>query len=587
MRIESRKQYTPRNRRYVRAYFLPFLIFLFFINTHNTVLCKSDEASRFGGRLIMATVSDPKTFNPIVAQETSSTQILNFIFEGLTDTDPESGAVIPNLAERWSHDGEGKVWILSLRHDVFWSDGAPFTAGDVVFTFKQLIYNPNIITGYKSILTIDGREIQVEAIDDFTLRFTLPSTFAPFLRSLTLPIMPRHVLEPAAENNTFNEAWGIREDPERIIGTGPFMIDQYRPGEKVVLRRNHYYWKRDENNNRLPYLENIVFLIIQSQDIALLKFKNQEIDMYGLRGVDYPWLKPLEGKGYFQIYDLGPTLSRYFVSFNQNRGVNPHTSQPYMPRAKNKWFTNRNFRKAIAHSINRAQIIDLIYNGLAIPQHSTMSPASGYYYNPDVVKYDFDMEKARDILAAEGFLDKDNDGFLEDNDGNAVTFNLYLSSGNVQATQLANLIRKDLAQLGCEVNLIQVEFNTLVNKLSFTFDWDIVLIGLTGGIEPHFGANVWFSHGPLHMWYPRQKEAATLWEKRIDEIFQAGVQELDEAKRKRLYDEWQRIVADEVPVIFTVIPLNIIAVNNRLQNIKPTPLGGVLHNIEEIYIKQP
>ncbi len=303
-----------------------------------------------------------------------------------------------------------------------------------------------------------------------------------------------------------------------------------------------------------------------------------------MRGIDYPWLRPLEEKGYFRIYDLGPTMSRYFLTFNQNKGINPNTSEPYMSEVKNKWFCNRNFRKAIAHSINKSEISELIYNGLAIEQHSTMSPSSGYFFNPDVCKYDFNMEEARSILASEGFVDRDNDGVLEDKEGNDVSFELYLSSGNVQSTQLANLIRKDLSELGCEVNLIQVEFNTLVNKLSFTFDWDLVLIGLTGGIEPHFGANVWFSNGPLHIWYPRQKEAATEWENRIDEIFLSAVQELDKEKRKILYDEWQRIVANEVPVIFTVIPLNIMAVNNRLQNVKPTPLGGVLHNVEEIYI---
>ena len=582
-----RRQYTPQNKKHYFPYFLPLFLFFLFVNPHHEIQgTEPDTAERFGGRLVLATVSDPKTFNPIVAQETSSTQILNFLFEGLTKTDPKTGAVIPNLAQAWSHDETGKVWTVNLRPDVVWSDGTPFTAHDVVFTFNEIIYNPTIITGYKSILTIDGCPIVVRALDDVTLRFTLPSLFAPFLRALSLPIMPRHVLRDAVGNNTFNEAWGIRELPQRIIGTGPFMLGQYRPGGKVILRRNPYYWRRDAEGNRLPYLAEIIFLIIQSQDIALLKFKNQEIDMYGLRGIDYPWLKPIEEKGYFTIYDLGPTMSRYFLAFNQNNGVNPHTGEPYMPPDKNAWFTNRNFRHAIAHCINRRQIIDLVYNGLATPQHATMSPASGYFYNPDVVRYEFNREKARAILAGEGFRDRNNDGILEDKDGNTVSFNVYLSAGAVQTTHLANLIRKDLSQLGCEVNLIQVEFNTLVNKLSFTFDWDVVLIGLTGGIEPHFGANVWFSHGPLHMWHPRQKQPATEWERRIDEIFLQGVQELDESHRKPLYDEWQRIVADEVPVIFTVIPSNLTAVNNRLQNVKPTPLGGVLHNVEEIYIRQ-
>jgi len=542
--------------------------------------------SLHGGSIVLSTSTDPKTFNPIVAQETSSTQILDLIFDGLTKMDPQTGDIVPHLAERWEHDENGIVWTFYLRRNVQWSDGHEFSSQDVAFTFNQLIYNPHVITGLKSIFTIKGKPVEVSVVDANTVRFKLPSKFAPFLRSLSVPILPKHILSESVINGTFNETWSISETPRSIIGTGPFVIDEYVPGERVVLARNTMYRIKDKDGDRLPYLDNVYFLIVQSEDIALLKFKNQEVDVYGLRGVDYAWLKPLEEKGYFSIFDLGPTMSRYFLTFNQNRGVDPNTNKPYVDPQKLAWFTNKNIRKAIAHCINRDHITDLVFNGLAQPQHSSMSPASGYFYNSDVAQYSFDISKAKMLLAGEGIKDFNNDGVLEDTEGHVLEFNLFISSGSVQLTHLANLVRKDLAEAGFVVNLIQIEFNTLVSKLTYSFDWDMVFMGLTGGIEPHFGANVWFSNGPLHLWYPRQTTPATEWERQIDELFEKGVEELDRTERKIIYDEWQRIIADEVPLVYTVIPKRLSAVNNRLGNIKPTVLGGVLHNIEEIYIKK-
>jgi len=538
-------------------------------------------------RLILATSSDPKTFNPIVAQETSSTQILNVMFEGLTTIDPYTGDVVPNIAESWSHDDEGLIWTVRLRQDVQWSDGSPFTAHDVVFTFNDIIYNPDILTGLKSIFIINGSPIVVRALDTFTVEFALPARFAPFMRSLGTSIMPRHALEESVKNNSFNEMWGINTEPRDIICSGPFKLKRYMPGDRIILERNQYYWKQDDEKNSLPYLDQLYFVIIQSPDLTLLKFKSGEIDMYGMRGIDYPWLMRLSEKtDWFTIYDRGPSLSKLFIKFNQNNGIDEKNQKPYLDPLKQKWFQNTAFRQAVAHAINKENIIDLLYNGLAIPHHSVMSPSSGYFYTDAVSTYAYSIEKARAILYREGFIDRDNDGICEDSMGNPVVFNFYISAGNAQATELANLIRKDLARIGLKANLIQIEFNALVNKLTFSYGWDMVMIGLTGGIEPHFGANVWLSSSPLHMWFPRQTVPRTDWEARIDEIFKLGVNELDRTKRKALYDEWQKIVSEEVPVVYTVIPTQYTAVNKRVKNVKPTPLGGILHNIEELYIEK-
>lgn len=559
------------------------VVFLCLIN--DPVIAEKN-LEKYGGQLVLATTSDPKSFNPILAKETSTTAITGLIFEGLTRTNGETLEVEPNLAESWETQKDGLVWIFHLRDDVVWFDGKKFTADDVVFTFNRLIYNPNIPNSARDIFTIEGKIFKVEKIDDLTVSFTLPVRFAPFLRGMSESIMPKHVLEDSVKNDKFNFTWGTDTSPSEIIGTGPYKLVKYLPGERLIFEKNPKYWRKSSEGKRLPYIEKIIYLIVQNQDTALLKFQDGELDYYGLRGSDYPLLKPLEKKGNFAIFDTGPAFGSNFLVFNQNNEVNPKTNNPYVNPKKLSWFTNLKFRQAIAHAIDKEKIVEILMNGLGYNQDSAMSPSSGYFYNPNVEKYDYDLKKAKKILNAAGFIDRDNDGTIEDANGNKIEFNLYTNSGSTERIQIAAIIRKDLQNLGMKVNFMALEFNNLVSKLTSTFEWDAIIIGLTGGIEPHFGKNVWASSGQLHMWHPKEPRPETNWEKRIDEIFNSAVQELDDKKRKESYDEWQLIVSKELPVIYTMLSASIFAVRNKFENLKPTAFGGAFHNLEEIYIKK-
>lgn len=544
------------------------------------------EIGTHGGELVLSTISDPKSFNPIIAKETSTTTITNHIFEGLTRTNGVTTEVEPNLAERWEVDPEGLVWTFYLGKDVKWSDGRPFTADDVVFTFRRLIYNPDIPNSARDIFTIEGKEFKVEKVGRFTVRFTLPVKFAPFLRGMGQEILPKHRLEAIVGKGEFNFAWGVDASPDEIVGTGPYTLSKYLSGQRVILERNPHYWRRDRAGNRLPYIDRIIYLIVQSQDVSLLKFQEGTLDTYGLRGSDYPILKPKEKEGNFTIFNTGPAFGTNFLVFNLNSGTNEETKKPFVEPKKLAWFTNLEFRRAVAHAIDRRSIIEIVMNGLGDPQYSSMSPSAGFFYNPDVTKYDYDPKKARQLLDAAGFKDRNGDGILDDPQGNKVEFNLFSNAGNTQRIQIAGIIRKDLEQIGIKVHFTQLEFNNLVTKLDSTFDWEAIVLGLTGGIEPHFGKNVWESSGHLHLWFPKQKKPATPWEVRIDEIFNKAVQELDPARRKELYNEWQRIVSEQLPLIYTALPANIFAVRNRFGNLHPTSYGGPFHNLVEIFIKE-
>jgi peptide/nickel transport system substrate-binding protein len=259
--------------------------------------------------------------------------------------------------------------------------------------------------------------------------------------------------------------------------------------------------------------------------------------------------------------------------------------KPYVEPYKRRWFSDVHFRQAIAHAIDRQTIIDAVFNGLGYPQYGPETKAMGYFYNPDIKTYDYNLDTARSLLRQMGLTDRD--GAMQDAEGHKVEFTLLTNAENNLRTAIAEIVRKDLERLGMKVNLRAIEFNALVTKLDKTFDWEAVLLGLTGGPEPHWGANVWKSSGRIHMWYPYQPAPATKWEARIDEIFGQGFQELDRAKRKELYDEWQRIVAEQQPYIYTAVAERLLALRNKFGNVFPAPIGGVLHNIEQVYVLQP
>ena len=535
-----------------------------------------------GGKLILSTTSDPKSFNPVVAQETSTTGITGYIFEGLTRTHPLSLEVIPSLAQNWETE-DGKEWTFYLRKDVCWSDGVKFTADDVVFTFEKLIYNPDIPAPARDIFTIEDKQIEVIKVDDYTVKFKLPFTFAPFLRAINTEILPRHKYAALVEQNKFTFSMGLDSKPEDIVGTGAFRLKEYLPGERVVLERNPFYWKKDSRGNQLPYLKEIMFVIVPNSDTALLKFIEREIDYYGLQPRDLSILGPQQKNGNFTIYNAGPAFGSSFLVFNQNPKVNARTKKPFVKPYKLEWFKNRKFRQAVSYAINREKIIEVVMNKLGMPQFSPVSPANTFFYYDEVAKYPYDPEKAKAILSGLGFKDRDADGVLEDNNGNRLEINFF-TPDNPQRVKIASLIKKDLETIGVKINFLPLDFNNLVNKLMATYDWEMILIALTGGIEPYFGKNVWSYKGTLHMWNPSGEPIAE-FEQEIEDIFNASGKTLDEEKRKKLFARWQEIVTEELPMIYTVVPYSIYAVRDRFGNLYPTVYGGAFSEIEHVFIR--
>ncbi len=532
-----------------------------------------------GGTLMTTLLGDPKTFNTIIAQETSSTDITDgFIFEGLVTRHGVTTEIEPELAKDWDISEDGTVYTFYLREGVQWSDGEEFTADDVIFTF-DVIKDEDVPTSTRDVMMVDGEFPEYRKIDKYTVEIEIPTAFAPFMNNMTTYIVPKHKLYDAWKEGNFNNMWGVNADPSEIVGTGPFTLGEYKQGERVVMIRNSRYWRRDKEGKPLPYITRWVRVIAENQETQALLFEQGQTHYHAVNGIDFNRFKENAEQGNYTMIDAGPTFSTNFLVFNMNPRNPKLEEEPW----KYEWFTNLNFRRAVAYAMDKETMIDQALAGFGEAQWSPVSAPNKVFLNEDVKKYPYNLEKAREELEKGGFSWND-DGELIDEEGRRVEFTMVTNAGNSVRESILNIIASELRELGMKINSSPIEFNALVNQLMSEWDFDTILIGLTGGVEPHSGSNVWPSGGHLHMWNPQQEEPGTEWEARIDELFTLGATATSTEKRVEYYNEFQEIIAEKVPVIYTVTPNSLYAIRNTLKNTEATAYGGVTWNIHELYI---
>jgi len=518
--------------------------------------------------LYSATISDPKTFNPVLVTDAASGTVLDNLFEGLIKYDAITTLPEPDLAESWDIADGGRTITFHLRRDVKWSDGQPFTARDVVFTM-HVVYDPHVANSIAPSITVDGKPIRVEAADDHTVRMILPRPFAPLLYAMGFAILPAHVLEPAYDAGRFNQLWGIDTPPAKLVGTGQFGMIRYVPSQLVDYRRNPDYWMKDTNGGPLPRLKGQTQLIVQDQNAQYLRFLSGQIDVYGPRPEEVATLEKHAAELHITVDKIGIDTGSLFFSFNRNPRHYVHNG---MTDPRLTWFTDINFLRAMAHAVDKQAMINLCFQGLATPAVADISPANKVFHNPNLKDYAYDLALAAKILDAAGYrLIKP--GVRGDPHGRPIVFNLTTNTGVKIRDQMCVIFQQDLAKLGIRVNYRPLEFTTLVERLDTSFDWDCVLIGFTGTIEPNNASNFLRSSGNLHIWNPAQPEPATPWEAKIDQLLDQGTMVMDPKQRAPYYWQIQQILHDQLPIIETVREQRFEAWKNSLENYHPTVWG--------------
>lgn len=542
---------------------------------------------KFGGELIESSIGEgPKTFNPFTSKDATSSTMAGLMFDGLFSVSPKDGSITPKLAKSYNILDDGKVYLVNLRKGVTWSDGVEITADDVVFTWNKIILAGLGNTSTRDSVLIDGKLPKVTKLDKYTVKFEIPKPFAPFLRILGTQIAPKHAFEEVVTlgNVDFEQFYSTNTNPNLFVTSGPYRLKEYKAAQRIVFERNPNYYIVNLKNQKLPYLDKIVFLIVGDLNNEILKFEANEIDVISLRGSNVAPYKAKEAQSNYKIYNLGPDTGTMFVAFNLNSRKNKDNNYNVAPE-KQHWFRDRNFRTAIDYALDRKSMVQNIANGLAKPLFTAES-LNSIFLNKNIKGHGRDLAKARHILAENGYsLGKNKK--LYDEYNNKVEFDLYTNAGNTEREAIGVMVKQDLEDLGMQVNYKPIEFNTLVNKMTTTFDWDMIIMGLTGSpLEPHDGKNVWFSNGSLHIFNQRiddKNDDRLPFEKRLDEIFEQAALKTNFADRKKLYDEYQDIIYREKPLIYLYSPVRIVAIRKKFKNIYPSALSGITYNIEEIY----
>ncbi len=551
------------------------------------------EVGAYGGRFVIGQASGPRTFNMTMANETSSTDITQNLFIGLSGFDNATQEAVPSLAKSWTVSDDKLTWTFNLRRGAKFSDGRPITSADVLFNF-EVAYDAVLHPSVQDLLIMNGQRWQITAPDEYTVVIKTPQPNAMLLSlASSVYIMPKHILEPAFRAGTFASAYSVNTPPDQIVTSGPFRVASYTANERVVLTRNPHYFGVDAKQQRLPYLDELVFTVVPDQDAADLQFRAGQLDgLDNVKPENYTWYEENQQAGNFTLHDLGPALNTNFIWFNLNKvreaAPGRRVGQPYVDATKYTWFNNPVFRRAVSMAVDREAMIRSIFFGDAVKNWSQSTPGNKLWYSPDLVQYDFNQAESKRLLASLKWTDRNGDGFLEDAAGNTIGFTLKTNGDNRMRVSMANFIRDDLAKVGIRVTLTPVDFNTLVTNIREDKQYEVALLGLQSGVppDPGMGQNVWRSSGLTHYWNIQQPKPETPEEARIDQLMDVVVGTPDIPARQAAWKEVQNIVNEQgwivwLPTLTAKLPLS-----NRFGNVQPSVIPHrLIWNIDRVFLK--
>ena len=548
------------------------------------VLLTDNDPGKYGGRIVLALRTEPKTLNPLTALDQPSRDVLGRMMADLIHINAISQQTQPALAESWKASKDGLHYTLKLRRGLHFSDGHPMSADDVLFTFQALL-DEKVNSSQRDLLIIGGKPIAVRKIDDFTVAFDLPRPYAAAERLFDgMQILPRHLLENSYRQGTLPQTWTLTTPASQIAGMGPFRLKEYVPGQKLVLERNPYYWKTDRRHQRLPYLDELVFIFVPSEDAQVLRFAGGETDMITRLSADnYNALQKDAASRGFQLFDLGPGLDYNFLFFNLNSTVPKDAADVARHQ---EWFRNPLFRQAVSAAIDRAAIVRLVFHGRGTPLWSSTTPANKLWLDSALPQPPRSVEHAKQLLHDAGFS-WSAEGALLDRSGAAVEFSILTSASNAQRSQMATLIQDDLKQLGMKVQAVPMEFKSVLDRVFQTHNYDAAILALGGGdVDPNSQINVWMSNGSSHVWELGESKPATAWEEQIDSLMNQQLTTLDFKRRKQLYDRVQEIAAQQLPIVCLASPNVLVGARQSIANLQPAILDHyTLWNAEQLYIK--
>jgi peptide/nickel transport system substrate-binding protein len=546
----------------------------------------TEVSGRYGGHLTIGQRSEPKTLNPVTATDSVSREVIGCLMGDLIEINRSSQQTEPGLAKSWKVSPDGRTFTLQLRKGIRFSDGHPFDADDVVFSFGVYM-DEAVDSPQRDLLIIDGKPIVVTKLDQYTVRFMLPRPYAAAERLFDgLAMLPKHLLEKPYREGHFAQAWSLNAPASEIAGLGPFRLKQYVPGQRVVVERNPYYWKVDRENQRLPYLGELVFLFVGTEDAQVMRFEAGETDIISrLSSENYNLLEREKSRSGSQLADMGPGLEYNFLLFNLNDLNGKKLDEVAGAQA---WFADLKFRQAISAAVDRESIVRLVYGARGAALWGNVGPGNKLWINQAIPHPARSVEGARQLLKSGGYS-WNPAGQLLDTRGRPVEFSIITNSSNSQRMKMATLLQDDLAHLGMQVHVVPLEFRALIDRVFQSFDYDAAIMGLGGGdADPNPEMNVWTFAGTSHLWHLGETQPATDWERELDQLMQQQMVTLDYARRKQLYDRAQQLIAENLPFIFLGTPNILATASSRVGNFHPAVMDPyTLWNADELYVRGP
>ncbi len=496
------------------------------------------------GELRFCLRSEPKTFNPILVADDSSETIRYLTGGVLVRVNRVTQQVQPELAASWKVSKDGRSITFKLRDRIFFSDGTPFSSADVDYTVKQMM-DPAMHSPTGDAFRSGPGDVVTKIASPTEITITFPAPVAGLDRQFDqVAIM------------------SAKSPKKEMAVLGPFYLADHKPGAYVLLNRNPNYWKKDAVGKQLPYLNSIRMEVQANRDIETMKLRRGEIDL--INSIDAEFYDKLHAASPELTHDAGPSLDTEQMWFNQ-------VPTAPIPDYKRAWFRSTAFRRAISEAINRNDLCRIAFSGRATPGVGPVSPTNKFWFNSKLKAQPYDPSSALKRLQADGFHQQN--GKLLDRNGNIVEFSIATNAGNKYRERMATMIQQDLGKIGVKVNVVTLDFPSLIERMTQTFNYESVLLGLVNvDLDPNAQMNVWLSSSDNHQWNPKQAKPETAWEAELDKLVRAQAQSMDTNKRKQYFDKVQEIVYEQAPFIYLVNKNAMSAYSTSLTGVTPSTL---------------
>ena len=552
--------------RILRILIAAGLAVAFVIYLRGTVVKEASKpaAVRRGGQIVASIRTEPRSFNRLLARD-QATDLVNTLLQGrLLRVNRSTFELEPWLAERWESTADGLTHTFHLRPNLTWSDGAPFSSADVLFSLEAAL-DPKVKSVIVENLVAGGQPIRATAPDANTVVFRYAGPTGPGVGLLdALPILPKHKLGGAFASGTLASAWGPATSPADIVGMGPFVLREYAAGQRLVLDRNPRYWRKSGDGQQLPYLDRIVLEVVPDQNAELLRLTSGAVDLtYSeLRSDDYVPVRRAESDGKVKLIELGvatDTDAFWFCMKPEAKAKDPRFA----------FVQKREFRQALSHAVDREEFARTVFLGEAVPVWGPITPGNKPWFSPNVPRYRHDVMRARELLKGIGLEDRDNNGIVENASGTEARFTVLTQRGITNYERGTTVLAEHAARAGIKLDVVALEVGAMIERLEACNYDAIYMRPLTTDLDPAGNLDFWISSGSAHLWNMNQKSPATEWERQIDTMMTEQARTIDARRRQALFNDVQRVFAENVPVLYFAAPRLFYGHSMRLTGVVP------------------